>query len=131
MEDDVEEVNTDYIALDKVTAQDFIPRNGLVTVKRLGKLEDNKAGAIILPDSTMQMDVAKVILVGRGTPGVGGIEDDTKDLEPGQHVLIKTEKEMGPGMRAKLGLKFRIGDGEVELMNQCDILAIIKTEETH
>jgi len=115
------------LGLDNLTPTDFIPRNALVTVRRLGKLDEDKVGAIMLPASTNKFDVAKIILVGPGTPGDIGIETDTHDLKPGQLVLIKVESQPRPGMTATTTLKFRVSGESVELMNQHDILAILET----
>ena len=125
LESVIEEGNR-LLELDRVEPEDFLPRNALVTVRRLGKLVDDKIGSIVMPISSNKFDVAEIINVGPGTAGDHGINSDTHDLERGQLVLIKTEGSPQPGLRATTTLKFRMGDGEVELMNQFDILAIIQ-----
>lgn len=117
------------LSMDSVRPEDFRPRNALVTVRRLGKLADDKIGNILLPNSSSKFDVAEVINVGPGTPTDSGACTDTHDLRRGQKVLIKTESQPQPGVRATTTLKFRIGDGEIELMNQHDILAVINTSK--
>ena len=124
----IEEGNR-LLELDRVEPDDFMPRNALVTVRRLGKLADDKIGNIVMPTTSAKFDVAEIINVGPGTAGDRGIMSDTHDLERGQLVLIKTEGQPKPGLRATTTLKFRMGDGEVELMNQYDILAIISTHK--
>lgn len=123
--DDAIDHGDKLLGLDQITWEDFQPRNALITVRRIGALKDDMAGSILLPEGTNKFDVAEVLKVGRGTPTDTGIGTDTEDVKPGDLILMKTESQPQPGVRAHNTLKFHIGGMAMEIVNQHDILAII------
>lgn len=122
------------LELDHMTADMFQPRNSLVTVRRLGRLEDGqRVGQLHMPAGFGKFDVAEVILVGPGevlSGPEGTLVSTTADLESGMTVLIKTEKPVmtqAGGRHAATTLQFTLGKDKIDLINQHEILTIISS----
>lgn len=113
--------------LDDVQPEDLQPRNSLLTIRRLGSADDTKVGGIYLPDQSTKFDVAEIIRVGTGSADVMAPFKDVADLKAGMLVIVKTESSPQPGVRAQLTQKFRIGEEQIEFVNQHDVLAIVNT----
>jgi co-chaperonin GroES (HSP10) len=106
------------------------PRNGLVLIRLIKQKEERKtsSGIVIPTHSGTMMDKAEILAVGRGIWDYGK-HAQTDDLQPGMLVLIKAGtrgQNVGEQMRSHLGMTV---DGEdVSLINQMDVLAIVKEE---
>lgn len=110
------------------------PRNTLVLVKLILKPEE-KVGLISVPTADKEYAEGEVISVGDGLVAAEGGQSETRDLKPGQRVLVKHQrKHQRPGQMGVQtaftdeGLKLRYeGDQNTEyrLFEQNNILAIL------
>lgn len=117
--------------MDRLTPQNFHPRNHYVLLRRLGKAGSNKFGALHMPSGANHYDVAEVVEAGRGT--ALGDYTDASDLPPGTLVIIRTEENhtLQQGPRIMHTLTFTIGGEKVELVSEADIYATLdKPQET-
>ena len=103
------------------------PRNNLVLIKII-KRPETVVGQIIVPKTANQdYELAEVVAVGRGHLQADGTCQGTEDLTPGTRVIVKTSQQVrnlaGGVARARTALPFKVGDDEVELVNEQDIVA--------
>lgn len=112
------------------------PRNTLVLV-RLVKLPEEKVGNIIVKTDMDQFSEAEIIAVGPDTVSAEGGQSGTRDLKPGQRVLVQYQTVMvspdGIQRKTKLqGLKIKetiAGERDLYFFEQHNIMAILAEPE--
>ncbi len=115
---------------DDLVPEQLHPRNSLILIRNLGEAESRMVGKLHMPNSQMGhiLQVGQVIGVGPGTPNEFGSHMlNTSDLEPGDVIIYKAEGQVrgNPGARGKMTLSFRVGEQEIELLNETDILFVV------
>lgn len=120
-----------------ITAVQLQPRNALVLIARERQTETD-AGIVIPSGEYGDYSIARILKLGPGTcsdindPISGGRMADLADLTEGDRVIIKAGVGGGVtrgGQRlpvVKKTLPFKIDGDDVELINQHDILLILK-----
>lgn len=140
MTDDHLLINTDreiaegkkLLALDRITYEEFVPRNQFVLVRRRGKFEDGRYGNIVMPAGSSMFDIVEILAVGRGRPGMdGSLCPDTTDLRPGMLALTATKRQDPKGRQIDTGLRITVGGVQTELLVQEDIFVILAVKETN
>lgn len=112
------------------------PRNTLVLL-RLVKNEEEKVGCLVVKTDKDQFCEAEVIAVGPDTVSAQGGERGTRDLKPGQRVLVQYQLVMRSpdGIQTKtkpqgLQLKETIaGERDLYLFEQHNVMAILAEPE--
>ena len=108
----------------------LIPRNTLVLV-RLKKKKDERVGQIYVPNGDQAFSEAEVLAVGADTLSVPDSERVTRDLKPGQRVLVQTHKPTQRGL-SLCGIEVKevvSGERDLYLFEQNNILAILAQPE--
>ena len=106
-----------------------IPRNGLVTLRKIKEEGERKVGSIIIPGGGGEVTY-KTYLVEEVGPGIwdAGKQCATEDLKKGDKVLVKDG--MRQGLQASLSIfKMDFGDGDIFIVNQSDIVAIVRDDQ--
>jgi len=107
------------------------PRNGLIVIRPIPDKEQKSASGIIIPKTAGQtFEFAEVIAIGPGVPLEAGHGErgGTDDLKVGMFVLIKSGvqgRELGQKMQNFVTLEGAEAGGNLHLINQSDILAIV------
>lgn len=109
------------------------PRHSLVWVRRVKKEKNKKVGLLYLPNNLEDFEQAEVLAFGPGFANNTGTRDlDTEDLEVGMVVLIRAQKTEQHGPHKVVvnhTMAFDFGDEKLEMMDQRDILSIVRTAQ--
>jgi len=115
----------------------FQPRNTLVLV-RLFKKDEEQVGLLTIPTDKEIYTEGEIVAVGPGIVSAQGGESETRDLRPGDRVLVQHQRKFtrpapAGGQQVALqpqGIELRRKDqdgreGELMLFEQTAILAIV------
>lgn len=111
-----------------------LPRNTLVTVAPI-KEAAKKVGSIVLPARQNSMyQQAEVVQVGPGMVDTTAGLSLTRDLKPGQRVLVKLNNQIRISMEMTglepIGVEFKDDSGrELVLVEQTQIVAILEGDD--
>lgn len=113
-------------------------RNGLVAIRLIEQPDEQRTKeGIWLPIGGlgMQFALAEIVHVGRGVLLDQGGHGGTDDLKVGDRVLVKTGQKQSRGNGDVQGVEMRscldidLGGDNIIVLNQLDILAVLKGEE--
>jgi co-chaperonin GroES (HSP10) len=102
-------------------------RNTLVIV-RLDDSKEKIIGGVIVLANSEQFTEATVVSVGPGNISADGALSETRDLHPGDRVLVKSVdvRQMGQGLaKAKTGVDYTVEGVKYTIYEQMHIIALI------
>ena len=105
------------------------PRNTLVSIAVCNNMH-TKVGNIVVPERTSRnYQTAEIVEVGPGMVTESGELSTTRDLRPGQKVLVQTHARTPNGLES-IGVDFKTRDGrDLVLVEQSQIVAIVEEPE--